>query len=230
MAVPEPPEEHDGGPPLFLRPEEIIHAELPSLRYLVRIRIIEFQDWHTPPPSSNDGFDGGGDSDSGDSNFNGYHPGFGGSCGGSRPRTTRYGGNDDPYLGRGSGPTFRPCGAQLAVLVGGSICPFEAPRGARTCRKQKCRTPSPEKTGGVVSLLGQVDFGTWRCSLSPVISAGADPMLVEARLCTPQKAGKVSWGAVHSPDCYLHTCRTSWGSRTGFVGSCLMEEPDLLMG
>lgn len=39
MAVPEPDEEPDGGPPLFLRPEEIIHADLLSLRYLVRIRL-----------------------------------------------------------------------------------------------------------------------------------------------------------------------------------------------
>uniref|UniRef100_K3XPU8 CCHC-type domain-containing protein n=1 Tax=Setaria italica TaxID=4555 RepID=K3XPU8_SETIT len=58
--------------------EEIIKSHLPALRYLVRLRIVEFQDWHTPLPSSDDGYDGrGGDSDdSGDSNFNGYWPGF----------------------------------------------------------------------------------------------------------------------------------------------------------
>ena len=50
MAVPEPEEEHDGEPPLFIRSHEIIHDEVPALRYLVRIRIVEFQDWHTPPP------------------------------------------------------------------------------------------------------------------------------------------------------------------------------------
>lgn len=42
MAIPEPEEEHDGGPPLFLRPHEIIHTEVPALCYLVRIRLIEF--------------------------------------------------------------------------------------------------------------------------------------------------------------------------------------------
>jgi hypothetical protein len=42
MAVPEPEEEHDGGPPLFLRPHNIIHTKVPALRYLVRIRLIEF--------------------------------------------------------------------------------------------------------------------------------------------------------------------------------------------
>lgn len=57
MAVPEPEEEHDGGPPLFLRPHEIIHDEVPALRYLVRLRLIEYQDWRTPPPSSDDGMD-----------------------------------------------------------------------------------------------------------------------------------------------------------------------------
>lgn len=30
-AIPEPNEEHDGGPPLFLRPHEIIHDDLPAL-------------------------------------------------------------------------------------------------------------------------------------------------------------------------------------------------------
>jgi hypothetical protein len=38
------PEVHDGGPPLFRRPHEIIHGDVPALRYLVRIRIVEFQD------------------------------------------------------------------------------------------------------------------------------------------------------------------------------------------
>lgn len=41
MAVPEPEEEHDGGSPLY--PHEIIHDEVPALRYLVRLRLIEFQ-------------------------------------------------------------------------------------------------------------------------------------------------------------------------------------------
>lgn len=42
MAVPEPEEEHDGGSPLYLWPHEIIHDEVPALRYLVCLRIIEF--------------------------------------------------------------------------------------------------------------------------------------------------------------------------------------------
>ena len=44
MAVPKSEEEHNGGPPLFLRPHEIIHDEVPALRYLVHLRLIEFQD------------------------------------------------------------------------------------------------------------------------------------------------------------------------------------------
>ncbi|CAD6336620.1 unnamed protein product [Miscanthus lutarioriparius] len=54
MAMPEPKEEHDGGSPLYLRPHEINHDEVPMLRYLVRLRIIEFQDWHTPPQLSDE--------------------------------------------------------------------------------------------------------------------------------------------------------------------------------
>ena len=107
MAVPEPEEEHDGGSPLYLRPHEIIHDEVPALRYLVRLRIIEFQDWHTPPPSSGDHYDIGDDEDSDDSNYNGFHPGFSSGGGGSRPRTTRFGGAGEPRLGHGSGPAFR---------------------------------------------------------------------------------------------------------------------------
>lgn len=42
MAVPEPEQEHDGGSPLYLRPHEIIHDDMPTLRYLVCIRLVEF--------------------------------------------------------------------------------------------------------------------------------------------------------------------------------------------
>jgi hypothetical protein len=58
----------------------------------MRICLVEFQDWHTLPPSDDDEFygSGGSDSDSGDSNYNGYWPGFTDSGGtGVRPRTTR---------------------------------------------------------------------------------------------------------------------------------------------
>jgi len=110
MAAPEPDEEHGGGPPLYLRPHDIIYDEVPALRYWVRLRIIEFQDWHTPPTSNVEGYGyGDGDSGNSDSNFNGYWPSFcdcGG--GGAWPRSTRFGGDDDPRLGRGSGLSFRP--------------------------------------------------------------------------------------------------------------------------
>lgn len=85
IAVPEPEEEHDGGPPLYLRPHEIIHDEAPALRYLIRLRLIEFQDWHTLPTSSDEGMDfDSEDSDSGDSNYNGYHPGLAAAPGHAR--------------------------------------------------------------------------------------------------------------------------------------------------
>jgi len=137
IAIPEPVPEHDGGPPLFLRPWEIIHDEVPALRYLVRIRLVEFQDWHTPPPSSDDEPHLGGDedSDSGDSNFNGYHPCYepdDGNGGGRRPRTTRFGGVADPRLGPGSGPACRPRGR--AILVGEVLCPEMLSTVTAPCR------------------------------------------------------------------------------------------------
>ena len=94
MVVPEPEDEHDGGSPLY--PDG-----LPALRYLVRLRIVEFQDWHTPPPSFDDDYGVGDEEDSDDSNYNGWHPGFGG---GARPRMTCFAGPTEPRLGRGSGP------------------------------------------------------------------------------------------------------------------------------
>jgi hypothetical protein len=77
MAVLEPEEEHDGSPPLYLCPWEVIHDEVLALRYLIRLRLIEFQDWHTPPLSDDDDYNHcDSESDSGDSNFNGYWPSF----------------------------------------------------------------------------------------------------------------------------------------------------------
>jgi len=47
IGIPEPQVHvHEG--PLYLRAEEVIHAELPALTYLVHLRIVKFQDWTTP--------------------------------------------------------------------------------------------------------------------------------------------------------------------------------------
>lgn len=74
LAIPEPKKEHDGDLTLYLWSWEIIHSEVPALWYLVRMHLVEFQDWHTPLPSNDDEFYGGGGSNSGssDSNYNGY--------------------------------------------------------------------------------------------------------------------------------------------------------------
>lgn len=46
IGIPEPQVHvHEG--PLYLRAEEVIHAELPALTYLVRLCIVEFHDWTT---------------------------------------------------------------------------------------------------------------------------------------------------------------------------------------
>lgn len=66
------------GNALYLDADETVLNKLPGLRYLVQIRVVEFQDWSTPPPSSDEeGRDyGNGDGDSDDNNFNGRHPGL----------------------------------------------------------------------------------------------------------------------------------------------------------
>jgi hypothetical protein len=109
---------------------------LPSDISSAAIRLVEFQDWHTPPPSSDDNFNyGAGDEeDSDDSNYNGFHPGFSGG-GGARPRTTRFAGGDEPRLGRGSGPAFRAQDTRQLILVGNETCPVISPCGTTPCSR-----------------------------------------------------------------------------------------------
>lgn len=158
MAVLEPEEEHDGGPPLFLRLHEIIH-EVPALRYWVHLRIVEFQDCHTPPPSSDDDMVAGDEEDSDDSNFNGFHPDFGGGGGrGPWPQMTYFGGASDPGLGRGSRPAFRAWETRRAVMAGDVMCPFGAPRGA---------IPSRQTCSAFPATRGRVSMRPWlRCLTS----------------------------------------------------------------
>lgn len=69
---------------LGLCPEDIIHLDLSGQHYLVRLRIVEYQDWNMPPSSPcDDGYDDDDacwddddDDDSGDSNHNRFHPGI----------------------------------------------------------------------------------------------------------------------------------------------------------
>lgn len=66
--------------------DPVVEAELPGLRYLVRIRLVAFQDWNTPPQSPRGGDHGGGadeDDSSDDSNHNRYHPSLDGNRGGA---------------------------------------------------------------------------------------------------------------------------------------------------
>ncbi|CAN6237908.1 unnamed protein product [Urochloa humidicola] len=54
ILIPEPQEPHVPGN-LFLKQEEIIHSKQDGLRYLVRVRIVEFQDWNDESDSSDGG-------------------------------------------------------------------------------------------------------------------------------------------------------------------------------
>jgi hypothetical protein len=55
LVIPEPREPHDLGI-LFLREHEIIHSELPVLRYLAHMRVVKYQDWDASSSSDDDGF------------------------------------------------------------------------------------------------------------------------------------------------------------------------------
>jgi hypothetical protein len=67
------------GQVLYIQAYEVILNRLPGLRYVVRLCVIEIQDWSTPPPSEDEeGPFGRGEpnDDSDDSNHNIHHPGL----------------------------------------------------------------------------------------------------------------------------------------------------------
>jgi hypothetical protein len=137
IGIPEPDVPFVIEPPLYLREHEVIHLELIVLRYRVRIRVIEVQDWTTPTSSDDDAP---GDSD------NSGAPDWdigGGGCSGPWPRRHRFNNGDggeggvgegaalDPVLGPGSGPTFQE---SSTVIVGDFACPVDSALGARPSR------------------------------------------------------------------------------------------------
>lgn len=63
---------------LLLRVEEVIQVHLPTWCYLAHLQPIEYQDWASKSSSSDDDYysSGNDDFDSGDNNYNGYHPRF----------------------------------------------------------------------------------------------------------------------------------------------------------
>lgn len=193
IAVPEP-EVHDPCGVLCLRPEEVIHAHLPALRYPVQLRIVEVQDWHTPPTSSDDEAGWGRrdeDDDSGDSNYNGYHPGLDDhrSRSSRAPRTLRFGnaGNGGgPTLGGGYGPTFRP--RQNGIVVGDVLCPLpqliaREASGGRTKPAQSVDTTVQTQCAGPVPTPVRPD-------VAQVVTASADPPLVGGALTKDPIQGK----------------------------------------
>ena len=199
LAIPERAEEHDGGPPLFLRPEELIHAEVPALRYLVRLRVVEYQDWHSPPPSDDEDYrrrdDSGEDSD--DSNFNGFWPGYRASGGaGPRPRTSRFGGTQDPRLQRSFTQPFQQRGPSQVVTVGQVCCPITSIGLGAACGVNRAPALQPTPIRVVTPIAVEVDLGLRDvCPLSPVKSLEEDPMRAEATLCLTPKAAL----EVHAP-------------------------------
>lgn len=126
--IPEPDARVPGNA-LWLNEGEAILNGLPGLCYLVRLRVVEYQDWSTPPPSSDDeGYGGSGnrdDDDSNDSNFNRRHPHLddGGDYHARGPRSFRLASADEdvPRLGGRQGTTFMP---RRSVIIGSVACPL----------------------------------------------------------------------------------------------------------
>jgi hypothetical protein len=127
--VPEPGVRLPGNT-LAIEAGEVIHNKLPGLRYLIRLQIVEYQDWPTPPPSSGD--DGShvrrGDNDEDvpdDSNFNRRHPvldtGVGAYTGPGFWTYRRSTNGRGPRLGGRRRMTFTP---RCTILIGNVPCPI----------------------------------------------------------------------------------------------------------
>lgn len=209
MAVLEPEGEHDGGTPSFLRPHEIVHDEVPALRYLVRIRLLEYQDWHTPTSSLNDDeFNGAGeDTDSDDSNHNRRHHRFNRGDGrGSLPRTTRFAGDDEPRLGSGYGPAFQSQAVGLEVLVRSVRCPIPSLSGSLPCHGAGSAFLGTLATRVDEPMEPKADFVHMpHSSPSSVKLPSFDLMEDEAVLCMPQRGVRACDDRVlHSIDACPH--------------------------
>lgn len=117
------------GQALYVQADDVILNRLPGLRYVVWLRVVEIQDWSTPPPSEDDGGPfghGDNDDDSDVSNQNRRHSGLGDGGDLPRqhgPRSTRSVGAGDaaPHLRVHRGPTFM---SRSSILVGSVPCPF----------------------------------------------------------------------------------------------------------
>lgn len=125
MYVPEPPQPFEGGPPLFLREHELIHSDLPALRYPVTIRIVEVQDWTTPPTSDDDDDSPPGEDDDDSNDPDWFEKG------------NRYGGRSRPR-------SFRPPSAVAAGAPPDRQLPCS---GGRTRRRRSTRHPTTPARG-----------------------------------------------------------------------------------
>lgn len=233
MVVPEPEREQDGGLPLYLRPHEITHDDVPALRYLVRIRLIEFQDWHTPPlSSSNDDFHVFEEDDSDDSNHNRHHPGFGGGGGGSRSRTSRFAGQEEPRLGPGYGASFWVRESRTTILVGAVQCPVKSADVAIPCCPMVSGfygTPGARGDAFMVAVDEFVNQGAITGSPSSVRTSRVDPMEDEAALSTPRPCRIVcDRRAAHSIDIWPRRPRSLPTLGRGFVGTALEMDMEML--
>lgn len=117
------------GQALYIQADDVVLNRLPGLRYVVRLRIVEIQDWSMPPPFEDEECPfgrGDHDDDSDDNNHNRRHPGLddGEDCPRQHgPHSTRFtsAGDSAPHLGVRRGPTFM---SRSMVLVGTIACPF----------------------------------------------------------------------------------------------------------
>ncbi|CAD6230352.1 unnamed protein product [Miscanthus lutarioriparius] len=178
--------------PLYLREHEVIRSELPALRYLVRIRVVESQDWTTPPSTDND--ESPGDSDDGEDpdwldwgnrGRSGPWPRRHRFCGGGDDENS--GGAPDPQLGPGWGPTFREAPRVVVRKIPSPLRPEAGLRSARshllTRPKRQMLTAGPASPSSTQSPKAANPFEFQTISTPMIAPSRIDPMLtfVETR-------------------------------------------------
>ncbi|CAD6271194.1 unnamed protein product [Miscanthus lutarioriparius] len=225
--------------------DPVVKAELPGLRYLVRIRLVAFQDWNTPPVFPRGGDHGGGadkDDGSDDSNHNRYHPGLDGNrggasrglypdvddCGGSADddvdsgdsNYNRYHPGVDSLAVDGAEVLDRPADGDLLagcldVLVGTVHCPIWESMAGRC-----------GGFGAVVTVESASPVVDDVASSAYVVGSSEEPRLIEQ----PLRPSSMANDALCDDDISLIGRHAEYIGEPGFLGRFLCEDPSLLVG
>lgn len=226
------------GNALYLDADEIVLNKLPGLRYLVRLRVVEYQDWSTPPPSfDEEGRDFHREEDSDSSGHNRRHPWLDDRSGWPRGpgyRSYRLADRDDaaPELGGRRGLTFQP---RRDVMIGTFSCPIVP---SRCCSKsgRPCLELTAPATVDIVASdenlpTTETDDSTvghiTRTETDP--TRYFDPMLLDDDIARPPDSAPIKFDVALIDDVVMDVDR-SVDAAHSFIADQLHDDLSLLVG